>query len=198
MMFQGAKNASEEYFTYAERAGANLFEGGVNGTTSQDRTNYFATVPSANLENVLWFESDRLATLLDALDHGLENEPYGRWYQLMGENLFPAGHPYSWPVIGSHEDLTAASLEDVKEFFRRYYTPNNLSLVIAAARAARGLRDRGRRRPREDRGRPARAEPGRGGRPRRRGQPREVGPTAAPAPAAAGCRGSGPATTSAG
>jgi predicted Zn-dependent peptidase len=67
LMFKGSKNAKEEYFNYAEKAGANLFEGGVNGTTSQDRTNYFATVHSGNLENLLWLESDRLATLTDAL-----------------------------------------------------------------------------------------------------------------------------------
>ena len=147
MMFQGSKNAEGEYFTYAERAGANVFEGGVNGTTSQDRTNYFATVPSGNLENVLWFESDRLLTLTDVttkekLDNqrdvvknerrqGLENQPYGRWYPLISEAVFPKGHPYSWPVIGSQEDLTNASQEDVTEFFKTYYTPNNLSLVIA-------------------------------------------------------------------
>jgi zinc protease len=147
MMFQGSKHAEGEYFVYAERAGANVFAGGVNGTTNQDRTNYFATVPSANLENVLWFESDRLATLTDVttkekLDNqrdvvknerrqGLENQPYGRWYPLLTEAVFPKGHPYSWPVIGSQEDLTAASLDDVNEFFKRYYTPNNLSLVIA-------------------------------------------------------------------
>jgi zinc protease len=147
MMFQGSKNVPGEYFTHVERAGANLFEGGVNGTTSQDRTNYFATVPSANLETLLWLESDRLATLLDVtsqekLDNqrdvvknerrqGLENQPYGRWYPLMYEAVFPEGHPYSWPVIGSQEDLSAAALEDVKEFFRQYYAPNNLSLAIA-------------------------------------------------------------------
>ena len=147
MMFQGSKNAKGEYFVYAERAGANVFEGGVNGTTSQDRTNYFATVPSGNLENLLWLESDRLATLLEETTEeklnnqrdvvknerrqSLENQPYGRWYPLLYEALFPKGHPYSWPVIGSQEDLTAAALEDVKEFFRQYYTPNNLSLVIA-------------------------------------------------------------------
>jgi len=147
MMFQGSANAKEEYFSYVERAGANLFEGGVNGTTNTDRTNYFATVPSANLENLLWLESDRLATLLEVTDQakldnqrdvvknerrqGLENVPYGRWFELMAESLFPTGHPYSWPVIGSMADLSAASLDDVKEFFRTYYTPNNLSLVIA-------------------------------------------------------------------
>ncbi len=147
MMFQGSKNANKEYFVYVEKAGANLFEGGVNGTTSWDRTNYFATVPSANLENILWLESDRLATLTDALTkekldnqrdvvknerrQGLENQPYGRAFKLMMENLYPNRHPYANDVIGSHEDLTAASLDDVKEFFRAYYTPNNLSLVIA-------------------------------------------------------------------
>src|SRR5215208_7793416 len=134
MMFQGSKNAEGEYFTLAERAGANLFEGGVNGTTSQDRTNYFATVPSGNLENVLWFESDRLLTLTDALTkekldnqrdvvknerrQGLENQPYGRWFKLVMENIYPNRHPYANDVIGVHEDLTAASVDDVKDFFK--------------------------------------------------------------------------------
>ena len=147
MMFQGSKNAAKEYFTYAEIAGANLREGGVNGTTNQDRTNYFATVPSGNLENVLWFESDRLATLPEAITieklnnqrdvvknerrQGLENTPYGRWFKLVAENLYPSRHPYANDVIGVHEDLTAATVEDVKDFFTTYYTPNNLSLVIA-------------------------------------------------------------------
>jgi len=147
IMFQGSKNAAGEYFTYVENAGANLREGGVNGTTNNDRTNYFATVPSANLETILWLEADRLATLADALDEekldnqrdvvknerrqSLENRPYGRAFKLIAENLYPSGHPYSWSVIGSHADLTAASVDDVKEFFKRYYTPNNLSLVIA-------------------------------------------------------------------
>jgi zinc protease len=147
MMFQGSGNATEDYFTYVEKLGANLQEGGVNGTTNQDRTNYFATVPSANLETLLWLESDRMATLPAAMTkekldnqrdvvknerrQGLENTPYGRWYKIVLENIHPAGHPYSWPVIGSHEDLTAASLEDVTDFFKTYYTPNNLSLVIA-------------------------------------------------------------------
>lgn len=147
VMFQGSKNASDEYFVYAETAGANLREGGVNGTTNTDRTNYFATVPSGNLEYLLWLESDRLATLGDALTkekldeqrdvvrnerrQGLENQPYGRAFKLLFENINPAGHPYSWLVIGSHEDLVAATLDDVKEFFRTYYTPSNLTLVVA-------------------------------------------------------------------
>jgi zinc protease len=143
IMFQGSKNATGEYFSFVEKLGAN----DANGTTNNDRTNYFATVPSGNLEYLLWVESDRLATLGEALTkekldnqrdvvknerrQGLENQPYGRAFKLLYANVFPAGHPYNWDVIGSHEDLTAASLEDVKEFFRTYYTPNNLSLVIA-------------------------------------------------------------------
>jgi zinc protease len=146
MMFEGSKDANTKYFTFIEKAGANLFEGGVNGTTNEDRTNYFESVPSANLEYVLWLESDRLATLTDVLTkekldnerdivknerrQGLENRPYGRWFMLVTENVFPNGHPYAHTVIGSHEDLTAASVDDVKEFFRTYYTPNNLSLAI--------------------------------------------------------------------
>jgi zinc protease len=146
MMFEGSKDANAKYFTFIEKAGANLFEGGVNGTTSEDRTNYFESVPSGNLEYVLWLESDRLATLTDVLTkekldnereivknerrQGLENQPYGRAFMLITENLFPNGHPYAHTVIGSHEDLTAASVDDVKDFFHTYYTPNNLSLAI--------------------------------------------------------------------
>ncbi len=146
MMFEGSKDANTKYFTFVEKAGANLFEGGVNGTTDVDRTNYFESVPSGNLEYVLWLESDRLATLTDVLTkekldnerdivknerrQGLENQPYGRAFMLMTENVFPSGHPYAHTVIGSHEDLTAASVDDVKDFFKTYYTPNNLSLAI--------------------------------------------------------------------
>lgn len=147
MMFEGSKNADGKYLTFVEKAGANLFEGGVNGTTNWDRTNYFETVPAGSLEYILWLESDRLATLADALTkekldnqrdvvknerrQGLENQPYGRWVKLLYENLYPYRHPYSNDVIGSHEDLTAASADDVREFFKLYYTPNNLSLVVA-------------------------------------------------------------------
>lgn len=147
MMFEGSRDAPGKYFTYVEKAGANLFEGGVNGTTSWDRTNYFETVPSGSLEYILWLESDRVATLLDSLTQekldnereivknerrqSLENVPYGRWDKVIFENLFPYGYPYAHDVIGTHEDLTAASLDDVKEFFKTYYCPNNLSMVIA-------------------------------------------------------------------
>ncbi len=147
MMFQGSKNASHDYISAVERAGANVFESAVNGTTDWDRTNFFETVPSGNLEYILWLESDRLATLADALTQakldnqrdvvknerrqGLENQPYGRWLKLVSENLYPYRYPYSNDIIGSHEDLTAATVDDVKDFFKIYYTPNNLSLVVA-------------------------------------------------------------------
>ena len=147
MMFQGSKNADGAYLTYLERAGANMREGGVNGTTSFDRTNYFETVPSEALEYVLWLESDRMGFLADALTQGkldnqrgvvknerrqsYENVPYGRALELIFGNLFPHGHPYSWIVIGSQEDLDAASLQETKDFFRKHYAPNNCSLVIA-------------------------------------------------------------------
>jgi len=146
MMLQGSKNASVDFFTLMQRAGARPGRDS-NGTTNTDRTNYFSTAPSGSLEFLLWVHSDLLATLPDALTQAkldnqrdvvrnerrlsLDNRPYGRWYKLLTENLFPAGHPYSWPVIGSHEDLQAATLEDVTEFFRTYYTPNNLSLVVS-------------------------------------------------------------------
>jgi len=147
MMFQGSKHADGGYITHIEKAGANLREGGVNGTTSFDRTNYFQTVPSEALEYALWLESDRMGFLTDALTQqkldnqrdvvknerrqSYENVPYGRAIQMIFENLFPKGHPYSWLVIGSQEDLDAAAIDDVTEFFNTYYTPNNCSLVVA-------------------------------------------------------------------
>src|ERR1700751_5008874 len=117
MMYEGSKDANAKYFAFVEKAGANLFEGGVNGTTNEDRTNYFESVPSGNLEYVIWLESDRLATLTDVLSkekldnerdivknerrQGLENQPYGRAFLLITENIFPTGHPYAHSVIGS-------------------------------------------------------------------------------------------------
>lgn len=120
--------------------------GGNNGTTNNDRTNYFETVPSNYLETMLWLESDRMGFLLDKLDiaklnaqrdvvknerrQNYDNQPYGRVSEILSAAMYPKGHPYSWPVIGSMDDLTAASEEDVKAFFRLYYSPNNASLAV--------------------------------------------------------------------
>jgi zinc protease len=141
MMFQGSENHPGEYFEPLQKVG-----GSVNGSTNTDRTNYVQDVPSNYLERVLWLESDRMGFLLPAVDEGkfenqrsvvknerrqnYENQPYGEWYPLLAEMLFPADHPYSWPTIGYMRDLDAATLEDVTEFFKMYYTPSNASIVI--------------------------------------------------------------------
>jgi zinc protease len=120
--------------------------GSNNGTTSNDRTVYFETVPSNYLESALWLESDRMGYLLDKLDieklnaqrdvvknerrQSYDNQPYGRASEILAQAVYPATHPYSWPVIGSMTDLSAASEEDVKNFFRLYYAPNNTFLSI--------------------------------------------------------------------
>ncbi len=143
IMFQGSRNVAEDtFFQYLEGAGAPM----VNGTTDFDRTNYFETVPSNQLELALWLESDRMGWLLDTLtqerldnqkavvrkerQQSTENVPYGvaeeRYFQL----LFPAPHPYNGVVIGSHQDLEAATLDDVKGFFSTFYVPNNATLAI--------------------------------------------------------------------
>jgi zinc protease len=121
--------------------------GNNNGTTSNDRTVYFETVPSNYLESALWLESDRMGFLLDTLDiaklnaqrdvvknerrQSVDNQPYGRAYEILSQAIYPPTHPYSWPVIGSMADLSAASEDDVKNFFRLYYAPNNAFLSIA-------------------------------------------------------------------
>ena len=121
--------------------------GDNNGTTDNDRTLYYETVPSNYLETALWLEADRMGFLLDSLDvaklnaqrdivknerrQGVDNQPYGRVDEIFAEAMYPKGHPYSWDVIGSMEDLSAASEEDVKNFFRLYYAPNNAILSIA-------------------------------------------------------------------
>ncbi len=120
--------------------------GSNNGTTSNDRTTYYETQPSNYLETALWLESDRMGFLLDALDlaklnaqrdivknerrQGMDNQPYGRVPEILSRATYPATHPYSWSVIGSMEDLSAASEEDVKSFFRTYYAPNNAIMAI--------------------------------------------------------------------
>jgi zinc protease len=145
MMFQGSKHRpgnETAFFGILQGAGAT----GVNGTTNFDRTNYFEVLPSNQLELGLWLESERLGFLLDAMDQQkldiqrdvvrnerrqtTENRPYGRADVRLVELLFPKPHPYFGSVIGSHEDLQAASLADVKAFFRTYYAPNNAVLSI--------------------------------------------------------------------
>ena len=143
LMFEGSKNVKEGQFDILlEAAGANN-----NGSTTNDRTNYVIDVPTNALELALYLESDRMGYLLDAMPpeqvnsqrdvvknerrQSYENRPYGMASLELDKMLWPAGHPYSWPVIGHMEDLTAASQQDVVEFFKKYYAPNNASLVIA-------------------------------------------------------------------
>lgn len=142
LMFNGTENYDGEYFTPFQEVGVT----GQNGTTDFDRTNYFQTVPSTALDLALWMESDRMGHLLgavtqDKLDEqrGVvqnekrqgENQPYGKVFAEILANLFPEGHPYSWEVVGSMEDLNAASLDDVRQWFETYYGPNNATLVLA-------------------------------------------------------------------
>lgn len=142
MMFQGSKNYDADYFTPLQEAGAN-----INGTTNQDRTWYFETVPSNFLELALMLEADRLGGLTEAMTQEkldnqrdvvknerrqrVDNQPYGTAFEKIGEIMYPKGHPYNWTTIGSLEDLQAASLDDVKSFFRQYYIPNNAILVVS-------------------------------------------------------------------
>src|SRR6266542_2220736 len=142
LMFNGSEHFNDDYFRPFERVGAT----DQNGTANEDRTNYFENVPTNALDIALWMESDRMGHLLGAIDtakvneqRGVvqnekrqgENQPYGKVNGLMTEGTYPAGHPYSWSVIGSMEDLNAASVNDVKEWFRTYYGPNNAVIVVA-------------------------------------------------------------------
>jgi zinc protease len=143
VMFEGSTHVPEGAFDeWLEAAGANN-----NGSTSVDRTNYYIDLPSNALDLALFLESDRMGFLLDdkapeKIDgqrdvvknekrSSYDNQPYGQAFMELPAMLYPAGHPYSWPTIGSMDDLTAASFEDVARFFRTYYVPNNASLVIA-------------------------------------------------------------------
>lgn len=142
LMFQGSEHWEGEYFEPFERAGATQ----MNGTTNTDRTNYFANVPTPALDMALWMESDRMGHFLGAVDQARldeqrgvvlnekkqrANQPYGEVWELLPPNTYPEGHPYSWSTIGSEEDLKAASLEDVRAWFKRYYGPSNAVLVLA-------------------------------------------------------------------
>ena len=142
LMFQGSEHMDGEYFGPLQRIGAR-----INGTTNMDRTNYFEGVPSEQLPLALWLEADRMGFLLPALTQekldnqklvvrnerrqSYENRPYGMTWWWLFENLYPEGHPYHIPTIGKHEDIDAANLEDVKDFFKQWYVPNNASLSIA-------------------------------------------------------------------
>ncbi len=144
LMFQGSKHVGEDqFFQYLEKAGAS----DKNGTTSTDRTNYYETVPSSQFELALWLESDRMGYLLDHVDQktldeqrdvvknerrqSYENAPYGLVHKFLQEALYPPTHPYYRLTIGSYEDLDAATLGDVKNFFKTFYVPNNARLVVA-------------------------------------------------------------------
>ena len=133
MMFQGSKHVDDEqHFKIITEAG-----GSLNGTTNSDRTNYYQTVPANQLEKVLWLESDRMGYLLEAVDQTkfenqretvknersqrVDNQPYGLRTELIGEALYPEGHPYSWMTIGYVEDLDRVNVNDLKAFFKRWY-----------------------------------------------------------------------------
>lgn len=143
LMFMGSEHAPYPQFDrLLEAAGANN-----NGSTTEDRTNYYESGPRNALSLMLWLDADRMGWLLPTMDsakvdaqrdivknerrQSYENQPYGKVSDVMPGLLYPAGHPYSWPVIGSMADLSAASLEDVKNFFRTWYAPNNATITIA-------------------------------------------------------------------
>jgi predicted Zn-dependent peptidase len=142
LMFQGSRNVGRnDHFGLVSAAGGTL-----NGTTWCDRTNYYETVPANHLETVLWLEADRMGGLLDALDQPnldnqrdvvknekrqtRDNQPYGRWLELLHELGYPVGHPYQHSTIGSMADLDAASLEDARNFYATWYAPDNAVLSI--------------------------------------------------------------------
>lgn len=143
MLFQGSAHvAANEHFELVQRAGGTL-----NGSTWLDRTNYFETLPSNQLELALWLEADRMGALLPAMTQqkldtqrdvvknerrwSVDNQPYGTWWERLPALTYPPTHPFHHSLIGSMEDLTAASLEDVEHFFATYYTPDNATLSIA-------------------------------------------------------------------
>jgi zinc protease len=142
MMFQGSKHHDDDFHKPLQKVG-----GQINGSTNTDRTNYWENVPSNHLETVLWLEADRMGFLLPAMTQekldnqrdvvknerrqNYENQPYNKSRLILAEMMYPDEHPYSWPTIGSQEDLTAASMEDVSSFFETYYAPNNAALSIA-------------------------------------------------------------------
>lgn len=153
MLFQGSEHVgANEHFELIQRAGGTL-----NGSTWLDRTNYFETVPSNQLAVALWLEADRMGALLPAMTQAkldtqrdvvknerrwsVDNQPYGTWWERLPALAFPASHPFHHSLIGSFEDLTAASLEDIEQFFRTFYTPGNAVLTIAGDFTAEEARE---------------------------------------------------------
>jgi zinc protease len=142
LMFQGSENYRDEFFKPFEKVGATE----QNGTTNFDRTNYFQNVPTTAIDTALWMESDRMGHFLGAIDQKTldeqrgvvqnekrqgENSPYGKEFERMLLGIFPEGHPYRWEVIGSMDDLNAATVEDVKAWFKTWYGPSNTVIVLA-------------------------------------------------------------------
>ena len=142
LMFNGTENYNDEYFGPFQQVGAT----DMNGTTNNDRTNYFENVPTPALDLALWMESDRMGHLLGVVDQDRldnqtgvvqnekrqgENRPYGKVFLQAAKATFPEGHPYSWTTIGSMEDLSAATLDDVQKWFKTYYGPNNAVIALA-------------------------------------------------------------------
>jgi zinc protease len=152
LMFMGSQNAPYPQFDrLLEAAGASN-----NGSTNIARTNYYESGPASSLPLMLWLEADRLGWMLETMDEpkvdlqrdvvknerrqSYENQPYGMAFENIAAALYPEGHPHSWTTIGSMADLSAASLDDVKEFFRTYYSPNNATIVVAGAVKADSVR----------------------------------------------------------
>ncbi len=153
LMFNGSENADRDYIKAMEAIGAT----DLNGTTNEDRTNYFQNVPTPALDYALWMESDRMGHLAGAIDQAKldeqrgvvknekrqgENQPYGVVRDLVTKAAFPAGHPYSWTVIGEMEDIDGASLEDVKRWFETYYGAANATVVLAGDIDAAAAREK--------------------------------------------------------
>ncbi len=153
LMFGGSEHAPGRYIDGMEKIGAT----DLNGTTNPDRTNYFENVPTSAVDFTLWMESDRMGHLLGSLDQKTldlqrgvvqnekrqgENQPYGVTRQLLTQNTYPVGHPYSWTTIGDMADLDAASMKDVQDWFKTYYGPSNVVIVIAGDIDAKTAREK--------------------------------------------------------
>jgi zinc protease len=153
LMFNGSEHFNQDYFKVLEKLGAT----NLNGTTNQDRTNYFQNVPTPALDTVLWMESDRMGHMVAVVDQARldeqrgvvqnekrqgENQPYGLVYDRLVGNTYPSHHPYSWTVIGSMDDLSAATLKDTHEWFKTYYGPNNATIVLAGDIDAKTAREK--------------------------------------------------------